>query len=85
MKTLTIRGLDEPLTRALKARARNQQESMNKTILKLLRKSVGLSDKPIFQTYDDLNNLAGTWTVNEEKAFYSNTDDFNKIDPEMWT
>lgn len=84
MKTVTIRGIDDQLADALKKVALDRQESMNQTIIKLLKASVGLSKKKIFPKYDDLDALAGTWSVNEEHAFYKNTQSFEEIDKEIW-
>lgn len=35
-------------------------------------------------TYHDLDFLAGTWTEDDEIEFLSNTNDFNKIDKNLW-
>lgn len=35
-------------------------------------------------TYHDLDFLAGTWTEDDETEFLSNTNDFNKIDQNLW-
>lgn len=34
--------------------------------------------------YDDLNNLAGTWTQEDEIEFSRNTKQFNEIDKQLW-
>ncbi|AFZ11877.1 hypothetical protein Cri9333_0962 [Crinalium epipsammum PCC 9333] len=41
------------------------------------------SENPI-TTYHDLDFLAGTWTADDETEFLSNTNDFNKIDKNLW-
>ena len=84
MKTLTIRGIDDNLAEAIKKESIQKRESMNQTILKLLRKSVGLTKEPVFPEYDDLDSLAGTWTVQEEQSFYDTTKAFGEIDKEIW-
>jgi len=84
MKTLTIRGIDPLLSEAIKIQAQKNNESINKTALKILREAVGLSDNPVYKTYHDLDNLAGTWSEEDEIEFKKNIQDFEKIDKEMW-
>ena len=45
MKTLSIRGIDDELENAIREKARNKKESMNQTVIKLLKKSTGLSSR----------------------------------------
>lgn len=84
MKTLTIRGIDPLLSEAIKIQAQKNNESINKTALKILREAVGLSDNPVYKTYHDLDNLAGTWSEEDEIEFNKNIQDFEKINKEMW-
>jgi hypothetical protein len=84
MKTLTIRGIGDQLAKALKERSKIQQESMNQTVVKLLKEGVGLSGKAIFPKYNDLDALAGTWSAEEEAAFFNTIKFFEDIDKEIW-
>lgn len=84
MKTLTIRGIDDELEKLIKETSRKKQESLNQTVIKLLRHSVGLSKKTAFSKYNDLDALAGTWSREEEKLFLKNTQSFEEVDKEMW-
>jgi len=84
MKTLTIRGIDDKLSKALKEKAKKNNISLNQTALKILKEGSGIKEDKIFKTYDDLNNLAGTWTEEDEKEFVKNTYHFNKIDKDIW-
>jgi plasmid stability protein len=84
MKTITIRGIDPQLDKALRQKAIKENESTNKTVLKILRKSLGLDRKTIFKKYSDLDHLAGTWDKTDAQEFEENTQMFNKIDPEIW-
>jgi hypothetical protein len=36
------------------------------------------------QVYHDLDDLAGTWTEEDEAEFIKNTNHFNQIDPQLW-
>ena len=85
MKTLTIRGIDEKLEIAIRKESQKEQKSMNQTVLKLLRKSVGLSDNELFPQFDDLDALAGSWSQKDETEFKRNTRQFEHIDEELWS
>lgn len=39
---------------------------------------------PGFQTYSDLDELAGTWSEEEAAEFLDATADFNQIDHSLW-
>ncbi len=84
MKTLTIRGIDEQLEKAIKDQSAEMKESMNQTVVKLLKNAVGLSTKDVFPVYHDLDKLAGGWSKEDEIDFKKQTESFNQIDKEMW-
>jgi hypothetical protein len=84
MKAITIRGVDEELERELKKLAKENGDSVNTTLIKLLRKAFFL-DKPKFQRqYFDLDRLAGTWTEEEAVDFAKVQKGFEQIDKELW-
>ena len=83
MATLTLRGCDDELTRALKDASARKGVSVNRLVLDTLRNCLlGRDKKPI--RYDDLDHLAGTWSAAEADDFDKSTEDFEKIDPEDW-
>ncbi len=84
MKTLTIRGIDPVLSNAIKSLAVENQESINQTALKILKDAAGVSFKPVFRTFTDLDALAGTWSEDDEQQFNQVVAHFNKIDQELW-
>ena len=84
MKVLTLRGLDEDLSLALKKAAKREGISINKKILALLQQSLGLQKKNRLTTHHDLDDLAGTWTPADEKDFREKTKMFNQIDRDLW-
>jgi len=84
MKSITIRGIDEILQKELEKIAASEQKSLNKTILLLLKKALGIDKEKIFKTYNDLEHLAGTWTKEDEEEFDKATKQFNKIDKSIW-
>lgn len=84
MKTLSLRGIDEEIEKALKKEAQRAKTSINKTILNLIKESIGLGKKRRNRVYKDLDELAGTWTEEDEQIFKENTQFFDKIDKEIW-
>lgn len=84
MKTFSLRGIDDELTDALKNEVRRTGTSINKTILNLIRESMGLTQKKRTRPYHDLDELAGTWSEEDELLFKEKTRFFNKIDEEIW-
>ena len=84
MKTITIRGIDPELEKIIKESAHKKGKSINQFILNLLKSALGVSAQKKFQTYHDLDELAGGWTVKDEKQFYNVTKPFDEIDREMW-
>lgn len=84
MKTITVRGVDDVLADALKTIAEREKESMNKTIIKILEKGTGLSAKVPFPAHHDLDSLAGTWSKKQADTFIRDTQEFSRIDEEIW-
>jgi hypothetical protein len=84
MKTVTIRGIDEELDRAIKSRAQQNNLSANQWILQALKKVTGTGREPVFKEYHDLDALAGGWTKEEAAAFKKHTHVFERIDEDAW-
>ena len=84
MKTITIRNIDDNLSRVLKIRAKESENSLNTCIINILKQATGLSKKQFLKKYNDLDALAGTWTEEEFYEFNNNISSFNQIDEGMW-
>ena len=84
MKAITIRGIDPELENRLRRVAGENADSLNATILKLLRRTLGLERTKPFPTYHDLDDLAGTWSAEDEHEFNSIQTGFEKVDEELW-
>jgi len=84
MKTITIRGIDPGLDRAIKSRAKQNNLSVNQWIVQALKKVTGMGKEPVFKRYSDLDSLAGGWSKEEAKAFQRNTQIFERIDEDIW-
>jgi hypothetical protein len=83
LTNIHIRNIDSELLMRLKQESAKEEVSMNTLILALLRKSLHLTtQKP--SLYHDLDQLAGTWSVDEAKAFLKNVSDFENIDKDIW-
>lgn len=80
-KHLTVRNVPEDLARALIAERRRKGESLNQTIIELLRRALGVDAG----AYDNgLGALAGTWSEEDHAAFEEATKCFEVIDEDLW-
>lgn len=85
MKNLSIRGVDEQLERALKERAKRENMSMNKLVIRILQNNLVKDEVSVtLKTYDDLDHLAGTWSEAEAREFEEHITPFEQIDEAMW-
>ena len=84
MKSLSLRGIHEDLSEHLKKISRKEGISLNKTVLKLLEDSIGIKRKKRSNIYHDLDELAGTWSIREEKEFNERIKFLGKIDKDLW-
>ena len=84
MKAITIRGIDEETDRTLRKKAAESGDSINTTILKLLRTALQLDrDKP-YPEYHDMDSLAGTWSKEDRVEFEKSQEGFSQIDGDLW-
>jgi len=84
MKQLTIRGLGIDLHRAIKQEAGRRNMSINRYVLSILRKAVGLENEHPQMEYNDLDELAGSWTTAETQEFERYLAEQRSIDEDMW-
>ena len=84
MTTMTLRGIDDAISGALKEKARREHTSVNSVMLKILKESLGIEKKKRIVIYDDLDHLAGTWSLNDLTEFEKATSAFEKVDEDMW-
>jgi hypothetical protein len=78
MDKITLRNIPQAVEVAIRGIAAKNGESLNKTIIALLQKSLGLDVADGKKR--DLSKLAGTWTKQDELEFNKNIDIFEKID-----
>jgi len=85
MKAITVRGLDEAMSRELKAHAKREKKSVNQFILDVIRRSLGMvKEKKYTRQHNDLDHLFGAWTDEEFSAIEGAINKRRKIDSELW-
>ena len=85
MKTITVRGLDETITKNLKQMAGQNGKSVNQFVLDTLKERLGLKkEKKYTVIHHDMDHLFSIWSENEFKRIQGNIDSERKIDKELW-
>jgi hypothetical protein len=82
MSQITLRKLPRDLEKMVRTQARLRRLSLNKTIIALLQKSLGIADDS--QKPQGLAALAGTWSEAEAEEFDRNIAFFEEIDRGVW-
>lgn len=85
MGAISIRGLDEELTRRLKLEAKASQKSLNQLVLDLLKRHAGMDKKKKFTNKNhDLDDFFGQWDEDEFNAIQGKIDAERQMDSELW-
>lgn len=79
MSQITIRKIPENLDKQLRTLARTQNISLNKIVIQLLQKVMGITGNK----QRDLSDIVGTWDKAQCEEFEKNTQVFNEIDNEI--
>ncbi len=82
MNQITLRQIPDNIDILIRVLSKKQNKSINKTIIALLEKALGLKDNS--DKKRDLSKIAGTWDKSQSKEFIKNTAMFDKIDREIW-
>ncbi len=82
MKALTVRNVDLALSRALERERRRTGQSLNRTVLDLLRKALGVA--PEGELDNGLRALSGSWSKKDIEDFEAATAAFGQVDEELW-
>ena len=87
MNQLTVRGFDKELERRLRQVAKERGVSLNQAALILLREGAGLGrDRRAAQVVgDSLDDLIGSWSADDQRAFHHAVEAFETIDPNLWS
>ena len=86
MNQLTVRGFDTDLSASIRRLARKEGISLNKAVLKLLRKGAELTDDTASGKIvgSSLDHLIGSWTPAEADELNAVLQEFETIDEESW-
>ena len=84
MKSITIYNLNDELASKIEEMARNEGISLNKTVQKLLRQSLGLSNDLKQTNKEAFMDLFGVWSEEEDEEFHGNISDLEQVDPDDW-
>lgn len=85
-RQLTIR-VDEETGLEIRRVADREGISLNRAVTKLLRRGAGLSEdsRAVDAIGSSLDHLAGTWSDREARQMEAIREDFERIDPEIWS
>lgn len=85
LRQLSIRGFDEALERHLRAVAAEEGISLNKAVLRTLRKGAGLAAGSRTDTVGDaLDTLIGRWSAAEADRFLEAIQPLEEVDERFW-
>lgn len=84
MNQLTIRGFDDELAEYIRRLARREGISLNRAVMRLVRRGANLDDSDADVIGSSLDHLMGTWTVDEADAIDRALQDFSRVDEAMW-
>jgi hypothetical protein len=84
MKAVTLRNIPPHLERTIRQRALEKGTSVNKAVLTLLEEHLNKDKRKQGQLHHDLDDLAGSWTKTEARAFDKTLAAQRAIDPDLW-
>lgn len=82
MHHLTVRNIPPDLALALENEKHRRRQSLNQTIIDLLRQTLGVGARR--KRSNGLARLAGTWTEEEHEQFEATVAVAEQIDEELW-
>ena len=82
MKAITLRNIPPETAQEVERQAREWGLSLNKTVLRLLERALGVRTGP--QRHHDLDELAGVWGPEEAREFDKVLAEQRRIDNELW-
>jgi len=84
MKSITIHGVDDPLSELIKSKAQSDGLSINQTIKRILESSLGVKPRQAGGKRGDFEEFCGIWTEVDLAEFKENAKEFRKVDPGDW-
>jgi len=83
MTTISIHGLDADAERKLRERAREQNQSLNKTIKRILAEDLGAVSRK-GRRRKRFEKFCGRWSQQDLDEFRAATEEFDRVNPEDW-
>jgi len=80
MPQYTIRNVPDALDRELRERAKRKGISLNDAAVEALKRGLGVAESDV--VYDDLDDLIGTWSQDED--FNRAIEEQDKVDFDAW-
>ncbi len=84
MKSITLHGLDDKLSKAIRKKAAEENKSLNKVIKQLLAKALGLEKDITESRRKEFECFLGSWSKDDLEEFNNNTKDLNTVDEDDW-
>lgn len=84
MKSITIHGIEKPVYELLKAKARSDGLSMNKTLKKILDEFLGVKPRHKDTNRNEFEKFCGIWSKADVTGFMKRTGALRKIDQGDW-
>lgn len=84
MKSITIHGIDGPLTELIRSKAQSDGLSVNKTIKKILEEALGVKPRHKNTNRSDFEEFCGIWSKSEHTEFERRTKELRKVNIEDW-
>ena len=84
MKSITLHKIDGPLAELIKAKAKSEGLSMNKTVQKILEESLGVKPRSGKDHRKDFEEFCGMWSNSDLAEFKQKTEGLDTIDAEDW-
>ncbi len=83
MRSITVHNIDENTSTLIEQKSREWGLSLNKTIQRLIKESLGVTSKAQSKN-EEFAEFFGVWGDQDFKDFENNTMDLRQIDPEDW-
>jgi len=80
MKSMTVRGIDEDISRILKDKAKREGTSVNSLLLRIVKEGLGMAERKRNVIHSDLDHLTGGWSEEEYLEFQRKISDFEVVD-----
>lgn len=84
LKPLTLRNAPARVAAAIRERARTQRISLCRAVISLIEEHLAEADAPVEARFLDLDELAGTWSDEEARAFDRSLRRQRRVDRELW-